>query len=116
MIPILLNNDIRLADKISGPIYSSTVETFKRGQYLKCVIYVILLKAVKLSADLVLVDESAKDTDIVLSVVSHLFRFLKSNNIPQEDKDSIIKDVESLLKLHPEKEHSGCGKSLSKGG
>jgi len=105
---------MRLADKISGAIYFLTVEKFIRGQYLGCVIYVILLKAVKFSADLVLVDESEKDTDIVLSVVSHLFRFLKSNNIPQESKDNIIKDVEYLLKLHPEKEHSERGKSLNK--
>ena len=109
MIPILLNNKMRLTDKVNGTAFLPTIKKYKRGLYLKCATCVILLKAVKISADLVLVDESEKDTDIVLSVVSSLFRFLKSNKIPQEDKDNIIKDVECLLKLHSEKEHSGRG-------
>ncbi len=113
MIPILLNNKMRFADKIRGTTLLSTIKKYRRGLYLGCVIYLILLKTIKFSADLVLVDESEKDADIVLSVVSSLFRFLKSNKIPQEDKDNIIKDVGNLLKLYPEKEHSGHGKRLN---
>ncbi len=91
---------MRLADKVNGTVYLSTIKKFKRGIYLGCVIYVILLKALKFSADLVLVDESEKDTDIVLSVVSSLFRFLKSDKIPQEDKDIILTQVKRLLERY----------------
>jgi len=107
---VVLKQNIVFADKENATGLLSEIKKLRRGAHIGCVIYLILLKAVKVTeftADLILVEESKRDTDIVVSVVSQLVCFLKSNNVPEEDKNSIIKEVEYFLKLHPEKERSG---------
>jgi len=102
MSPIPLNKNFVFADKMDGCGLLSTIQGLKGGLYLICITYLILLRAVKFSADLIFVGESQKDTDIVLSVVSSLFAFLKSNNIPEQDRDSILKQIENLLRFYPD--------------
>lgn len=108
---VVLKQNIVFADKENATGLLSEIKKPKRGGlHTGCVIYLILLKALKVtefSADLILVDESKTDTDIVASVLSRLVSFLNSNNVPQENKSSIIKDVEYLLEDQPEKERSG---------
>jgi len=104
MIPILLNKNFVFADKMDGYGLLSTIQGLRGGLYLICITYLILLRAVKFSADLIFVGESKKDTDIVLSVVFSLFAFLKSNNISEQDKDGILRQIDNLLKLYPNEE------------
>jgi len=100
MSPIPLNKNFILTDKMNILGFLSTIQRFRRGLCFGYATCLILLRAVKFSADLIFVGESQKDVDIVLSVVSSLFAFLKSNNIPEQDRDSILKQIENLLKLY----------------
>jgi len=99
--------------------------SLKRKAEPKATSLMFLAKALKVSADLLLFDEGENPEKtkslerMVSSIVkteieksskinknslnSEVSQFLKSNRIPQEDKDSILRQIENLLKLYPDK-------------
>jgi len=123
-----------LADKINEEGNCQIVSATSVGKWLsgatepKATSLMFLAKALKVSADLILYDSSESPKDrkslerIISSIVKaeiqkssksdqstpdlELSQFLKSDKIPPEDKESILRQIKNLLKLYPNGENN----------
>jgi len=132
MIPILLNNKMRLADKMNGRIHPNTIGKWIAGKNRPRGDNVIALaRALKISADLLLFDEGehpekTKSLERMVSKIveaetrkilkedkkdknslnSEFDKLLASRKIPPEDKEGILRQIKNLLKLYPNGENN----------
>lgn len=127
MAELGIKTNVALAEKMNRKVHPYTIGKWIAGKSVPRGTSVIALaKALKISADLILFDEGENpgqtkeltkmvteivkmETKKVLNKVkpnleTALEKFVGSKNIPQEDKDSILRQIENLLKLYPDKE------------
>lgn len=123
-----------LADIINRQAGQRVVSANSVGKWLggksvpKATSLMFLAKALNVSADLILFDESenpdrTKSLERIVSTLvkaeiekmpkedkssldSRLSKFLKSKKIPPEDKESILRQIKNLLKLYPNGENN----------
>lgn len=122
-----------LADKINEAAGEKIITASSIGRWLsgqsepKSTSLMFLAKTLKISADLILSDEglnpeSTKSLERMVSAIvkaefekapkisvdqlnEKVCRFMESKKIPKEDKDSILRQIENLLKMYPNGEN-----------
>lgn len=125
MAELGIKTNVALAERMKGEVHPNTIGKWIAGKSVPRGSSVIALaKALKISADLILFDEGENPEQTkslermvskIVSVEIHktlrnakvqfqeeVARFLKSDKIPEEDKQSILRQVRNLLKLYKE--------------
>jgi len=127
MAELGIKTNVALAEKMNGKVHPYTIGKWISGKSVpRGTSLIVLAKALKVSADLLLFDEGenpeqtkslermvskivSAETQKILkeanfNVRKEVSKFLESKKIPDADKESILRQVKNLLKMYKEDE------------